>query len=615
MEASRQRSRGFRLYLVLVPCLWLGLTAAQQSGGLQWRYLVDETGALVPAVNALMTGSGGWRELSGNEANFGFSRTTYWLHARLPAELPQAPLLIVGNAHLDRIDVFKVEDGVLRLRYQLGDTRPFATRPWSSPVFVVPLQIHDAAADVVLRIRSGGLMRAPLQLLSADDFSNEQQDRQIRWAAALGALAVLVLLHGAVYLGTRRRIHLNLTCLIVAAVALQLYLSGYAYQLFWPAAPYWQNQAAPVLVALAAAAFSVFAVDLFRSAGKVSSQWPAFGRLWGLLCGAVLVMALVLPYWLGLRLIVPFGLIALVVAAVPVRLLWGGGGWSLKIVAGSWMLVCLGAVLTVASQLGVVAATAWLLDPQLMPLAVGTMLLSFAVLLREQTIQWRLINRQTEVIRRLRRLREQRVRRLETLASLRKQLQARELELKQLQAELAIVDGSSGAPALASRGMFDRKFRTEWQRAYRARTMLSLILFEIDGFDGLLALYGEQVGERCMNSIAAMIHDQFQRPSDLVARFGPGVVVVIAADTEQASALQLAENVRCRVESAGLEIKGLRQDLSVSAGIASLIPDKRHHEAVLLSLADDALYQARSAGGNRCICYRLPVAVGQREGD
>jgi diguanylate cyclase (GGDEF)-like protein len=205
--------------------------------------------------------------------------------------------------------------------------------------------------------------------------------------------------------------------------------------------------------------------------------------------------------------------------------------------------------------------------------------------------------------------------RLGTLAVLRKQLQARELELKQLQAELAIVDGSSGAPALASRGMFDRKFRTEWQRAYRARAMLSLVLFEVDGFDSLLALYGEQVGERCMNSIAAMIHDQFQRPSDLVARFGAGVVAVIAAGTEQASALQLAENVRRRVESAGLEMQGLRRGLSVSAGIASLVPDKRHHEAVLLSFADDALYQARSVGGNRCICYRLPASAVQREGN
>lgn len=42
-----------------------------------------------------------------------------------------------------------------------------------------------------------------------------------------------------------------------------------------------------------------------------------------------------------------------------------------------------------------------------------------------------------------------------------------------------------------------------------------------------------------------------------------------------------------------------------------MLLQQRHHQAVLLSFADDALHRARLEGGNRSMCYRLPRSQGQ----
>jgi diguanylate cyclase (GGDEF)-like protein len=288
--------------------------------------------------------------------------------------------------------------------------------------------------------------------------------------------------------------------------------------------------------------------------------------------------------------------------------MWSQGAWASKLVGGSWLLAWLSFVLGIAAELGLVAM------PLLAAMA-SLLLLLAAVLLREHLLQRRTLLRQGEVIHRLRHVRRQNQRQKEALATLQARLQAQQIELERLRVELSIVDGRTGTPAFASRAMFDRHYRVAWRYAYRERSSLSLVLVEVDQFDALLTQYGEQVGNRCIHGVAGMVQERFRRPSDLVGLFAPGVVAVIAAGADEAAAAQLAEEVRRRVESAGLAVQGVRSRLSVSVGIASLVPDQRHHEAVLLSFADDALYQARAAGGNRCVCYGLPQAMTSGAGE
>jgi diguanylate cyclase (GGDEF)-like protein len=99
--------------------------------------------------------------------------------------------------------------------------------------------------------------------------------------------------------------------------------------------------------------------------------------------------------------------------------------------------------------------------------------------------------------------------------------------------------------------------------------------------------------------------DHHIRGSDAAARFGGDEFIVLAPgiSTEQVAAL--AERIRLAVGETPLEINpGLKLNLTVSIGVASIVPDRNEADlkAVaerLLAQADAALYRAKQSGRNR----------------
>jgi diguanylate cyclase (GGDEF)-like protein len=90
-----------------------------------------------------------------------------------------------------------------------------------------------------------------------------------------------------------------------------------------------------------------------------------------------------------------------------------------------------------------------------------------------------------------------------------------------------------------------------------------------------------------------------------VARYGGEEFAVIAAETDKAGALELAERLRCRIEETEFQDAGNLPAgrMTVSIGVASF-PTDAQDKASLIERADQALYRSKESGRNCVVAWQ-----------
>jgi len=162
----------------------------------------------------------------------------------------------------------------------------------------------------------------------------------------------------------------------------------------------------------------------------------------------------------------------------------------------------------------------------------------------------------------------------------------------------AITDGLT---QVANRRCFDDRLQIEWSRLMREQQWLSLILLDIDCFKRYNDHYGHQGGDNCLIKIAKTAAKQLKRPADLFARYGGEEFAVILPNTDRLGAIAVAELIQQAIRNLAIphENSEVSQIVTVSMGIASLIPNSEQSPDHLITLADSFLYQAKKQGRNQ----------------
>jgi diguanylate cyclase (GGDEF)-like protein len=153
---------------------------------------------------------------------------------------------------------------------------------------------------------------------------------------------------------------------------------------------------------------------------------------------------------------------------------------------------------------------------------------------------------------------------------------------------------------IANRRRFDELLPLEWKRALRAGQPIALIMVDVDGFKPFNDRYGHLVGDQCLRSVAQTLADGLPRAGDSVARYGGEEFTVILPATDLLGAYHVAEQLRRRVAAAEVAtgISPASAGVTVSCGVACLVPALGLEAAELVRRADAALYRAKQAGGN-----------------
>ena len=179
------------------------------------------------------------------------------------------------------------------------------------------------------------------------------------------------------------------------------------------------------------------------------------------------------------------------------------------------------------------------------------------------------------------------------------------VELKRLRDRLELMSTTDGLTGVANRRGFDACLAREWQRAARARGQLSLIMADIDFFKIFNDHYGHLAGDTCLRAVAQVIAETASRPADLVARYGGEEFVALLPDTDAAGAAQLAEKMRGRLASLDIAhaASEAARHVTISLGVATLVPETRDDPSYLILQADEALYRAKDGGRNRVVAH------------
>jgi diguanylate cyclase (GGDEF)-like protein len=147
---------------------------------------------------------------------------------------------------------------------------------------------------------------------------------------------------------------------------------------------------------------------------------------------------------------------------------------------------------------------------------------------------------------------------------------------------------------LFNRRHFDESVKLEIDRHARYRSMLSLILLDLDFFKAYNDTQGHTAGDRVLELIGRLVNGSL-RNTDLAFRYGGDEFAIILPQSATNDAFIVAERVRGRI---GAEMSKRDIKVSASLGLASWPSDGVTSDE-LVNAADRALYYAKETGGNR----------------
>jgi diguanylate cyclase (GGDEF)-like protein len=171
----------------------------------------------------------------------------------------------------------------------------------------------------------------------------------------------------------------------------------------------------------------------------------------------------------------------------------------------------------------------------------------------------------------------------------------REIARREL-AQHAMTDLLTGA---ATRWYFMEQSQRAFADAERYNHPVSIIYFDVDNFKAINDTYGHAAGDHVLKTLATLCR-QHTRETDIFGRIGGEEFALTLPNMKIDGALRFAERLRKTIATQPIKIDDTTLTITVSMGVAEHILHELDLESVM-SLADTALYRAKSSGRN-CVC-------------
>jgi diguanylate cyclase (GGDEF)-like protein len=155
---------------------------------------------------------------------------------------------------------------------------------------------------------------------------------------------------------------------------------------------------------------------------------------------------------------------------------------------------------------------------------------------------------------------------------------------------------------LGNRRAFDKAFNRIWLETYVEQQPLSVAMVDADFFKRYNDTYGHSAGDAVLVRIGALLRDETARAKGFVARLGGEEFAILLPGHDETSSLRIADRI-CRALHDKNIVHGgsMTGRVTVSIGVAGLVPPSEHVDRLVLRSADAALYGAKAAGRNRAM--------------
>jgi diguanylate cyclase (GGDEF)-like protein len=180
-------------------------------------------------------------------------------------------------------------------------------------------------------------------------------------------------------------------------------------------------------------------------------------------------------------------------------------------------------------------------------------------------------------------------------------------ELTAANRKLELLSMHDALTMIANRRRFDAHLAETWARQARDGAPLALLLADADFFKALNDSAGHLRGDDCLRRLARICERFAQREGDLVARYGGEEFVLVLPGLTLEEAIARGEALRRAVaeEAVAHPASPLASHVTISVGVAALVPSAEASPEQLVAAADRAMYEAKAAGRDRVAWHAL----------
>lgn len=151
---------------------------------------------------------------------------------------------------------------------------------------------------------------------------------------------------------------------------------------------------------------------------------------------------------------------------------------------------------------------------------------------------------------------------------------------------------------VSNRRYFMERLEQEFAYARRHRSILSIMMIDVDYFKRVNDEHGHGVGDEVLRNVGRSLHDAV-RTEDVVARYGGDEFIILCRGEDEAQTEQFGDRLRNSIRGRDILVDGEHFHLTLSLGVATFGDNDPGSMMELIARADSALYAAKRLGRDR----------------
>ncbi|MBU2978689.1 diguanylate cyclase [Alteromonas sp. C1M14] len=550
-----------------------------------------------------------------NPINLGIQQGQHWIYFHLPegSDTDDPSLLEVAYPLLDQVTAYFFTDHqALPIHIAVsGDSTVFHNREIQLPSIVFPIPSVQSDIYVILKVVTSGPVKIPLKVWKTSEFVAYSAELNLTIGCFYGFLLAICLSTFFLFLTTRRSVFVFYSayvfCLLVTLVTLAGLLHAYIgiEKLGF-------EQHVIAVWANAAVFFVILFTRLLFNLKHEYKKLDGYLKAAALVCIGSMIISMFLPHHILMGAFL-FLLSSVVLTTFTVICWLALKGITIaRYYCLAWSFLLVSAIIAILDYFGVITTSIPIHYLLMVGATMETLLLTYVVAIgysqhREQLyasnqkalVQERAVLSAQEDLMTMQQQYQDELEYKVQERTLELEIALRELsEANQELERLNSIDSLTG---IRNRRYFDKRLLAEGRRSRREKSALSLAMLDIDHFKQINDRYGHSAGDACICHVATLLQQVLKRSCDDVCRYGGEEFGVILPNTDLEGARTVIETMRQKVENTPVIVDGEGIQMTLSAGVSSVVVTAQDQETILFKHADSLLYRAKQSGRNKVV--------------